>query len=160
MWDLRGWKRLTVRDAPPLIAAREELLAWLAEVSKPHRVDLDARLRSKDDNHFSARLQLFVHNYFHSRGWGVQVHPTVAQSPNHPDFLVEKADASLVVECRIVLDPAAVVQQDQRLRQLADNAGKTLERAVLLLPLSDLPPNIPAKRIRAWLEGQRSRRHP
>ena len=49
-YDVRGWKRLTVREDPQLVAAREEFLAWLGEVPNPHRVDLDARLRSELDH--------------------------------------------------------------------------------------------------------------
>ncbi|MCH8185949.1 MAG: hypothetical protein IH862_07610 [Chloroflexi bacterium] len=53
-----------------------------------------------------------------------------------------------------MLDQAASAQQDQRLRQLADDAGRKLGRTVILNPLSDLPPNIPARRIRQWFERQ------
>ena len=152
-WDIRGWKRLTVHDDPPLVAARKEFLAWLAEVPEAHRADLDARLRSDlDDAHLSARLELFVHHYFRSNGREPQIHPKVAHSSNRPDFLVDKGDATLLVECKSVFDKPAIAQQDQRLRQLATEAGRKLERTVILNPLSNLPPNIPARRIRGWIE--------
>ena len=155
LWDIRGWKRLTVHEDPPLVAAREEFLAWLAEVPAPHRVDLDARLRSElDYAHLSARLELFVHHYFRSNGWEAQIHAPVAHSSNRPDFLVKKGDAKLVIECRSVFDQSVLTQQDQRLRQLAEEAGKKLRRTIILHPLSDLPPSVPATRIRAWMRQQ------
>jgi hypothetical protein len=155
LWDVRGWKQLTIHEDPQLTAAREEFLAWLAEVPGPHRTDLERRLQSElDHNHLSARLELFVYHYFCSNGWDVQVHPQVVQSPNRPDFLVEKDEARLLVECRSVFDQSAVEQQDQRLRQLAEETGRRLGRTVVLYPLSDLPPSIPAKRIRSWIEQQ------
>ncbi len=153
--DVRGWRRLTVHEDPPLVAAREEFLAWLEDVPEPYRVDLDARLRSELDHaHLSARLELYVHHCFRSNGWEVQIHPQVAYSSNRPDFLVEKGDAKLLVECRSVFDQPAMTQQDQRLRQLADEAGRRLGRTVILHPLNDLPPSIPARRIRSWIERQ------
>ena len=155
LWDIRGWKRLTVHEGPPLVGARQRFLAWLAEVPEPHSVDLDARLRSDlDYAHLPARLELFVHHYFLSNGWEVQIHPQVAYSPNRPDFLVGKGDVKLLVECRSVFDQHAVEQQDQRLHQLADSVSKRLGRTVMLHPLSDLPPSIPARRIRSWIERQ------
>lgn len=155
LWDIRGWKRLAGHEDPPLVALREEFLAWLAEVPEPHRVDLSARLRSEDDRaHLSARLELFVHHYLCWNGWEVQVHPQVAHSSNHPDFLAEKGDAKVVVECRSIFDQLAIAQQDQRLRQLADETSTRLGRTVILHPLSDLPQSIPVRRIRTWIQRQ------
>ncbi len=80
LYDVRGWKRLTVHEDPPLVAAREEILAWLGEVPEPIRVDLQARLRSDLDNaHLSARLELFVHHHLRSNNWEVQIHPQVSE---------------------------------------------------------------------------------
>lgn len=154
-WDIRGWKRLTVHDDPPLVAAREEFLAWLAEVPEAHRADLDARLRSDLDHaHLSARLELFVHHYFRSNGYEPKIHPHLAHSPNHPDFLIEKRDATFLVECKSVFAQPTIAQQDQRLRHLATEVGKKLERTVILNPLSELPPSIPTGQIRRWIERQ------
>ena len=86
-WDLHGWNLLTAHDDPSLVGAREEFLAWVAEVPQPHRLDLDQRLKSKLDHaHFSARLELFVHHYHASNGWNVQIHHQLAYSDKHPDF--------------------------------------------------------------------------
>ena len=155
LYDVRGWKRLTVHEDRPLVAAREEFLAWLGEVPEPSRVDLEARLRSDlDSAHLPARLELFVHHHLRSNNWEVQIHPQVAHTSNRPDFCAKKEDSTLIVECRSVFDQRTIVQQDQRLHQLADDVSKRLGRTVILHPLSDLPPNIPARRIRSWIERQ------
>ena len=119
------------------------------------RADIEARLRSNREHaHFSACLELFVHHYFHSNGWNVQTHPTMAHSPNHPDFLVDKHDGPILVECRSVFDREEISQQDQRLRQVTESVSRRLGRTVILQLLSDLPPNVPARRIRTWIEQQ------
>ncbi|GEM_PF-2292029 len=155
LWDIRGWKRLTVNEDPSLVDARKEFQAWVTEVPVPHSADVGARLRSEtDDAHLSARLELYLHHYFRSNGWEVRIHPQVAYTSNRPDFLVAKGDAKLLVECRGVFDQPAVAQQDQRLRQLADETTSRLGRTVILHPLSNLPPSIPTRRIRSWIQQQ------
>ena len=148
-WDIHGWKHLTVHDDPPLVAARTEFLTWLDEIPEPHRTDLSRRLKGKIDHpHFSARLELFMHHYFAANGWPIQIHPDVPDTENHPDFLVEYENNQFLVECRSVMDQQPVAQQDQRLRQLADEISQKLSVPVMLQPLEDLPPNLPATQIR------------
>lgn len=148
-WDVRGWRRLTVHDDPPLVSARHEFLSWLAEVSEPNRTELDGRLRSPLDHaHLSARLELFVHHYFVARNWLVQIHPEIDATRNRPDFIFESDGQRLLVECKSVLDREAEAQQEQRLKTLADQVGRKLGVSVMLSPLTDLPPSLPAARIR------------
>ena len=148
-WDIHGWKHLTVHDDPPLVAARTEFLTWLDEIPEPHRTDLSRRLKGKIDHpHFSARLELFMHHYFAANGWPIQIHPDVPDTENHPDFLVEYENNQFLVECRSVMDQQPVAQQDQRLRQLADEITQKLSVPAMLQPLEDLPPNLPATQIR------------
>ena len=78
----------------------------------------------------------------------------MADSPNHPDFLVDRHDGPILVECRSVFDQGEMSQQDQRLRQVAEAVSRRLGRTVILQLLSDLPPNVPAGRIRSWIEHQ------
>lgn len=148
-WDIRGWRRLTVRDDPPFVAAREEFLKWLTEVPEPHRTDLHRRLKSRLDHaHFSARLELFIHHYFTAQDWCTQIHPEMPRTGNRPDFLVERDTHQLIVECKTVLDRPPVAQQEQRLRQLATEVGRRLGVTVMLEPLGDLPPGLPATDVR------------
>ena len=148
-WDIHGWKHLTVHDDPPLVTVRGEFLTWLEEVPEPHRTDLNHRLKSTlDAPHFSARLELFMHHYFATGAWSIQIHPDIPGTKNHPDFLVERQGSQCLVECRIVMDRQVVAQQEQRLRQLADELSGKLGTTVILEPLENLPPSLPAKRIR------------
>jgi len=146
---------LTSNEDPPLVAAKEEFLAWVAEAPEPHRRDLERRLKSRDDHsHFSARLELFTHHYFLDGDWEIEIHPELENSSNRPDFLVEHADKQMYVECRTILDHHRFRQQDSRLRQVATEVGKKLRVTVMLEPRGDLPPTLPANQIRRDIEQQ------
>ena len=154
MWDVRGWKRLTVRDEPPLSVVREEFLSWLNEVPDPNRKDLEQRLKNKDDGpHFSARLEIFLHHYFLSSGWEVLSHPTLPNTQNHPDFQVSRDDTRIIVEAKSVLEQPDVVGQENLLRQLADEISRRMKRTIIIESLSELPSGLPANRIRGEIEG-------
>lgn len=154
-WDIRGWKHLTVHEDPPLVAAREEFLAWLSEVPEPHNIDLGRRLKSQLNHpHFSARLELFSHHHFVSDEWNVTIHPDLPDTPNHPDFLMKRQEDHFLLECKSVFDQTKVAQQDQRLRQLAEQVSRKLGVTILLHPLEDLPQNLPATRIRREIENR------
>ena len=60
----------------------------------------------------------------------------------------------MLLECKTVLDPGAVAQQDQRLARLGTEIGRKLRTTVLLHSLRDLPPNLPATRIREKIEAR------
>lgn len=155
-WDIRGWQRLIVHDDPPLVAARNEFLNWAVEMPEAARADIGARLRSSIDHaHLSARLELFVHHYLTASGWAVEIHPELVETTNRPDFRATKSDTFMLVECRCVFDENPVAQQDQRLRQLADEASRKMGRVIMLHPLSDLPPSVPSQRIRRWVDDLR-----
>lgn len=153
MWDVRGWKRLVIHDAPQLVAAREEFLSWLEEVPEPYQTAWRRRLESDLDHpHYSARLELYLYHYYKSAGWGIEIEPEMPQSPNRPDFRVTRSADCVLVEAKTVLDEQTIAQQTQRLRQLADGLTNKLSREVIIEPLSDLPSSLPTKRIRAQVE--------
>lgn len=153
MWDIRGWNRLTVHDDPPLVAARREFLSWLAEVSEPARTVWRGRLESELDHpHLSVRLELFLHHYFKNNDWSIEIEPEMFGSPNKPDFRVMRSTDTILVEAKAILDEQSITQETTRLRQVADNLSGKLSRYVIIEPLSDLPPSLPAKRIKAQIE--------
>lgn len=153
MWDVRGWNRLTVHDDPPLVAARREFQSWLTEVPEPWQSKWRGRLESTLDHpHLSVRLELYLHHYFKSEGWAVEIEPEMPGSPNKPDFRVTRGQDRILVEAKAVLDEQTIAQETQRLRQLADNLTNKLSRDIVIEPLSDLPPNLPARRIKAQIE--------
>ncbi len=153
MWDVRGWESLTIHNDPPLVGAKEEFLSWLAEVPQPHQASWERRLKSKLDHpHYSVRLELYLHHYFGSNGWGIDVEPGMPGSPNTPDFKVTRGGDCIIVEAKTVLDAQADEQQTQRLRQLADDLTKKLSKTVIIEPLSDLPSSLPTKKIVPQIE--------
>jgi hypothetical protein len=153
MWDIRGWNRLTVRDDPPLIAARQEFQSWLTEVSEPWQSRWRGRLESKLDHpHLSVRLELYLHHYFKSQGWAIDIEPGMSRSSNTPDFRVIRGADTILVEARAILDEQTIAQETQRLNQIADNLRDKLSRDVIIEPLSDLPPSLPTKRIKSQIE--------
>jgi len=153
MWDIRGWNRLTVHDDPPLVAARQEFHSWLTEVREPWQSKWRGRLESAlDHQHLSVRLELYVHHYFKSEGWAVDIEPEMPGSPNKPDFKVTRGQDRILVEAKAVLDKQTIAQETQRLRQLADNLTNKLSRDVIIEPLSDLPPTLPARKIKSQIE--------
>ncbi len=158
MWDVRGWKRLTIHDDPPLVAARQEFLSWLTEVPEPHQTAWRRRLESDLDHpHYSVRLELYLHHYFKGNDWGIKIEPEMPGNPNKPDFRVMCGGDCVLVEAKTVLDEQTTAQHTQRLRQLADNLTNKLSREVIIEPLSDLPPSLPTKRIRAQIEQRANR---
>jgi hypothetical protein len=153
MWDIRGWSRLTVHDAPPLVAARQEFQSWLTEVPEPWQSKWRGRLESTLDHpHLSVRLELYLHHYFKSEGWAVDVEPEMPGSPNKPDFRVMRGTDTMLVEAKAILDEQTITQETRGLRQVADNLSGKLSRDVVIEPLSDLPPSLPARRIKAQIE--------
>lgn len=153
MWDIRGWNRLTVHDDPPLVAARQEFQSWLTEVPEPWQSKWRGRLESaKDHLHLSVRLELYLHHYFKSEGWVVDIEPEMPGSPNKPDFQVMRGTDTILVEAKAILDEQTITQETRRLRQVADNLSGRLSRDVIIEPLSDLPPSLPARRIKAQIE--------
>jgi len=142
-----------VHDGTPLVAARQEFLSWLAEVPEPNCTLWEGRLKSEQDHpHFSVRLELYLHHYFKSNGWHVDIEPEMLGSPNKPDFRVTRDEDRVLVEAKAVLEEKSTTQQTQRLRQLADNLTNKLSRYIIIQPLSDLPTSLPTKKIRSQIE--------
>jgi hypothetical protein len=153
MWNIRGWNRLTVHDDPPLVAARQEFQSWLTEVPEPWQSKWRGRLESALDHlHLSVRFELYLHHYFKSEGWAVHIEPEMPGSLNKPDFRVMRGTDTILVEAKAILDEQTITQETGRLRQVADNLSGKLSRDVIIEPLSDLPPSLPAGRIKAQIE--------
>ena len=153
MWDIKGWNRLTVHDDPPLVVARQEFQSWLTEVPEPWQSNWRGRLESRLDHpHLSVRLELYLHHYFKSEGWAIHIEPEIRGSPNKPDFRIKRGTDMILVEAKAILDEQTIAQETQRLRQLADNLSGKLSRDVIIEPLSDLPPSLPTRKIKARIE--------
>jgi len=153
MWNIRGWQRLTVHHGPQPAAAKHEFLLWLGEVPEPWQSTWKGRLQSRLEHpHLSVRLELYLHHRFKNSGWSVEIEPELFETLNRPDFRITRDADCLIVEGKVVLDEETIAQETQRLRQLADNLSGKLSREIIIEPLSDLPPSLPTRRIKAQIE--------
>jgi hypothetical protein len=84
---------LNLSARAPMTAAREVFEQWFAAYPDSGKVDLRARFRSPiDSQHKSAFWELYLHELFSQLGFGLEPHPNIEGSPNHPDFLVKVGD--------------------------------------------------------------------
>ncbi len=101
-----------------------EWRSWLEEV-KPEtaRRKLEARLQSdKNNDHFSARMELYFHHYFKSRGCEIEIHPDLPDTKEHPEFLILHDCGSLILEARISQQEKQSADQEE----FANNLRKAL----------------------------------
>jgi hypothetical protein len=76
----------------PIAALRSLLQNWFDAYPASGRKDLLARFRSRiDGQHKSAVWELYLHELFTRMKYRLRVHPEVAGSTNHPDFLASEA---------------------------------------------------------------------
>lgn len=101
---------------------RDELAGWVTHVEIDDRRDLIARLRSSNDDQFSAAyLELFLHEMFLRSGYSVECHPGVGGGTRRPDFRVDGYGRSFYVEARhLVRSSDKDVGRDRRTAAIYD----------------------------------------
>ena len=68
---------------------RDRLEGWFQKFPRASQNDLRGRFRSnRHDAHEGAFFELFLHELLTSLGFKVEVHPTLPDPGDHPDFLV------------------------------------------------------------------------
>lgn len=155
-FNIHGWDNLS-GDNPEVVRSRDEVLRQLAEVPEPHRSAWGNRLKSKlDHQHFSVRLEIYLHHFLMGRGWTVKIEPSLLGTSNRPDFVVHTVKERMIVEAKTVLGAESERHQDSRLNQLMDDLSGKLNRTVLIHPMFDLPSSLPNKRIAAQIEKRAS----
>ena len=81
---------------------RTLLESWLQAAPSDQRADLRGRLRSSDDRAFSGAFwELYIAQFFYSRGYQITHHPAVGGSERRPDYLATRAAESLYVEATV-----------------------------------------------------------
>ena len=149
-----NWEDLS-GDTPEFVALRNEALRQLSGVPEPHRPVWERRLKSKEEHaHSSARLEIFLHDFFKKRGWDIEIEPELPATRNKPDFLLTSGDRSLIVEAKAVLGAESERQQDHRLTQLVRDLSGKLNRTVLIHPMCDLPSSLPNRHIAREIESR------
>jgi hypothetical protein len=140
----------------PVDVLRGMVQVWFDSYPDEAKKDLRARFRSPiDSQHEAAFWELYLHELFTGIGYTLEVHPSVADSLNHPDFLVLDERPCFYLEATVAGLPS---QEDAgaeaRLREVFDLVNK-LETPNFFLEvqhsgLPSTPP--PARRLRKDLE--------
>jgi hypothetical protein len=109
-------------ERPPMVAIRTLLEQWFAEVPASEQLDLAQRFRSKIlRQHQSALFELYLHHLLVRSGFQVQFHPDVAETQNHPDFLVLKdGTARFYLEAIAVGNSTKEESEINRINQVYD----------------------------------------
>ncbi len=122
-----------------------EWRSWLEEV-KPEtaRRKLESRLQSdKNNDHFSARMELYFHHYFKSRGCEIEIEPNLLGRDDHPDFLIHHDLGPFILEARISEAERGFLYQEQfadSLRQALRNVQTAHTVDIDLDNPMELPP--------------------
>ena len=78
---------------------RIALEGWYSRYPSDGRSDLRSRFRSKDNrNHDGALFELACHEILLRLGFKLEIHPSIPESNNHPDFLARGDDKEFYVE--------------------------------------------------------------
>lgn len=92
---------------PGVVASRALMEEWFARYPDAHKRDLRGRFRSRSQSaHFGAFFELYLHELLLRMGCSVQVHPEIAHTRSHPDFLVvDPGGIRLYVEATLASAP-------------------------------------------------------
>jgi len=111
--------RFLNRSADPYIADIRQLVAgWLSHVPAEHCTDLRRRLQGKNDSEFeSAFWELYLHEAYQRSGYRLTIHPELAGTHQHPDFLIESGSTRFYLEAVRASAPAGGVGEYNRLEE-------------------------------------------
>jgi hypothetical protein len=99
---------------------------WFAAYPARNVAEFLARIRSKDNDTFvAAFFEMYLFNLMLSRGYAVELHPAIDNTPRTPDFAVsDGAKRLFFLEATSSADPLAS-EQDKR-RAVVEDAINTL----------------------------------
>ena len=102
-----------------------ELEGWLGEVrERPKATSLRRRMQSADRSaRLSARLELFLHHHFVSRGYGIEWDPPTSTGKT-PEFRAVGGEHTVVIEARLSGQETIIKQQ----MDLAEAIRPSIER--------------------------------
>jgi hypothetical protein len=89
---------------------RDLVEEWYAVYPQAAQADIRGRLQNDDyAQHIGAWWELYIFNLFRRLGYGVSVHPVLANTPRQPDFVVTQGAESMYVECAVFLSTLGAV---------------------------------------------------
>jgi hypothetical protein len=144
-----------------MVAIRELLESWFAEIPQTEQLDLQNRFRSRiDRQHRSAIFELFLHHFLLRCGFQVEFHPDMEGVTTHPDFLVMRDGRPIFyLEAIAVSNSAQEESESKRIAQVYDTLN-TLNSPDFYLGVRvngapDTPPSGAKLRqdLERWLSG-------
>ena len=94
---------------------RRYIEEWVAHLPEDAVSGIVGPLRSGDRQHEAAFWELYLHEAYGRSGFNITIHPTIANSPNHPDFMLERGGARFYLEAVSVGHPPGAIAEDKRL---------------------------------------------
>lgn len=83
---------------------REKLNNWFSHYPKQEQFELKRSLQSAMQFDY-AFFELYVHEFFYSRGYQLEIHPELEHTTKQPDFLISKNGKALFyLEAKVVTD--------------------------------------------------------
>lgn len=142
---------------------RDLMQVWIDRVPDDEGYrDLRGRLQADDADHYSAFLELYLHELLVRAGYHVQIHPTLPNSKRRPDFLVAGHGHSSYLEA---IHPGPQPQargRSQRRAAFLDSIQRCSNRN-FFLSLDELvvgPGPAPGRRVRREIERWLARLDP
>ncbi|WP_409141691.1 hypothetical protein [Cellulosimicrobium sp. RS] len=106
-------------------AVRGLVSDWVGRFPASERADLTGRLLSPEDHHHRAAfLELYLHESLIRAGFGVEIHPVLANSDRQPDFLVHGSDEPFYLEARATALASKKVGSNRRIGEFYDALNK------------------------------------
>ena len=105
-----------------MVAIRNLLELWFAEIPQSEQLDLQQRFRSRRERtHRSAVFEIFLHHLLIKSGFQVEFHPNMDGVTTHPDFLVtKKGSESFYLEAIAVSNSFTEEAEINRINQVYD----------------------------------------
>jgi hypothetical protein len=105
-----------------MVAIRELLESWFAEIPPAEQLDLQNRFRSRiDRQHRSAIFEILLHHFLLRCGFQVEFHPDMAGVTTHPDFLVKRDGKALFyLEAIAVSNSVQEESENKRIAEVYD----------------------------------------
>ncbi|MBQ0922696.1 hypothetical protein [Saccharopolyspora endophytica] len=104
---------------------RNLLEQWFLEYPEDNAIDLASRFKSDNrEQHFPAWWELYVYTLFDALGFQIEVHPELADSGNHPDFLATRDDLEFYLEAATFFSDIVDSSQSERAGWIYDAVNK------------------------------------
>lgn len=99
---------------PKIVEIRNLLNKWFENYPEENKLELKQSFRN---NFYTAFYELFIHEIFYCQGYELQIHPTLEDSNNKPDFLAKKGKEEFYIEATTVSYLSEIESKKQNFKQ-------------------------------------------